>query len=121
MSADVRWSPQRGTTIGLNGTTVVEGTTTAGESGSILYSGRLSAEREIRADLTGEAVLGADWRDYSASSDRDLTLSAEAGLTWWLNRYVGLSASARTEKLTSSLPGREALTNSVFVGLKLQR
>lgn len=121
MAADIKWSPERGTTVGLNGTTTVEGTTTAGESGSILYSSRLSVEREIRADLTGEATLGADWRDYTGSNGHDLTLSAEAGLTWWLNRYVGISTRARTEKLTSNLPGRDATTNSVFVGLKLQR
>ena len=44
--------------VGLSGRRRVEGTTTAGESGSILYSGRLSIEREIRANLTGNAVVG---------------------------------------------------------------
>ncbi|UDL88490.1 outer membrane beta-barrel protein [Mesorhizobium sp. PAMC28654] len=121
INADVKWSPERGTIIGLTGQTVIEDSTTAGQSGDILYSGRLTGERQIRANLTGNAALGLDWRDYTGSDGHDLTLSAEAGLTWWLNRYVGLTSRARTEKLTSNLPGRNYTANSIFLGLKLQR
>jgi hypothetical protein len=121
VNADLRWSPERGTIVGLSGSTIVEGTTNPGESGSLLYSSRLSLERQIRDNLTGNAALGVDWRRYVGSDARDRTLSAEASLTWWLNRYAGLTTRARTEKLTSNLPGREATTNSIFVGLKLQR
>ncbi|TGV62059.1 hypothetical protein EN803_37915, partial [Mesorhizobium sp. M2D.F.Ca.ET.160.01.1.1] len=52
INADLKWSPERGTTIGLTGKTSVETTTNAGESGDILYSGRLTGERQIRANLT---------------------------------------------------------------------
>lgn len=120
VNADLRWSPERGTTIGLTGQTIVEGTTTANESGTILYSGRLTAEREIRANLTGNAALGVAWRDYIGSDGHDLTLSAEAGLTWWLNRYAGLTTRARTEKQTSNLEGRDYTAHSIFVGVTLQ-
>ncbi|RWP69267.1 outer membrane beta-barrel protein [Mesorhizobium sp.] len=120
VNADLRWSPERGTTIGLTGQTTVEGTTTPDESGDILYSGRLTGEREIRANLTGNAALGVDWRDYIGSDGHDLTLSAEAGLTWWLNRYAGLTTRARTEKQTSNLEGRDYTAHSIFVGVTLQ-
>lgn len=121
IDANVRWSPERGTIVGLTGTTTVEGTTTANESGSVLYSGRLSAERQIRANLTGTALLGLDWRDYRGYYGHDLIFSAEAGLTWWLNRYAGITTRARHESLSSNLPGRDAKTNSVYVGLTLRR
>ncbi len=121
IDADVRWSPQRGTTIGLRGTTELEGSTTAGESGSVLYSGRLSAERQIRANLTGTAALGLDWRDYSGSDGHDLIFSAEAGLTWWFNRYAGLTTRIRHETLSSNLPGRDYRTNSAYLGLTVRR
>ncbi|RWM88383.1 MAG: hypothetical protein EOR84_28260 [Mesorhizobium sp.] len=120
VNADLRWSPQRGTTIGLTGQTIVEGTTTANESGTILYSGRLTGEREIRANLTGNAALGVDWRDYIGSDGHDLVLSAEASLTWWLNRYAGLTTRARTEKQISNLEGRDYTAHSIFVGVTLQ-
>jgi hypothetical protein len=121
VNADLKWSPQRGTTIGLTGKTTVETTTTAGESGDILYSGRLTGERLIRANLTANAALGLDWRDYVGIDGHDRILSAEAGLTWWLNRYAGLTSRVRTEKLTSNLPGRDYTANSIYLGLKVQR
>lgn len=121
INADLKWSPERGTMIGLTGKTTVEGTTTAGQSGDILYSGRLTGERRIRANLTGNAALGLDWRDYIGIDGHDMTLSAEAGLTWWLNRYAGLTSRVRTEKLTSNLPGRDYTANSIYLGLKVQR
>ncbi|MBN9550137.1 MAG: outer membrane beta-barrel protein [Alphaproteobacteria bacterium] len=121
INADLKWSPERGTTIGLTGKTEVETTTTAGESGDILYSGRLTGERQIRANLTANSALGLDWRDYTGSDGHDLILSAEAGLTWWLNRYAGITTRVRTEKLTSNLLGRDYTANSVYLGLKVQR
>ncbi|MDP3897442.1 MAG: outer membrane beta-barrel protein [Mesorhizobium sp.] len=120
-NAELNWSPERGTTVGLNASTTVEGSTTAGESGSLLYSGNLTLAREIRANLTLNTSVGAAFRDYAGSSDNDLTFNAEAGLTWWLNRYAGLTGRYRYEQLTSSLPNRDTTTNSVYLGLKLQR
>lgn len=121
LAADLRWSPIRGTIVSLTGTTVVEGSTTPGQSGSVLYSGRLAVERQMRANLTGFAAVGTGWRDYAGSDDRELTLTAEAGLTWWLNRYAGLTGRLRHESLDSTLAGRDSRTNSVFVGLRVQR
>ncbi|TIW19279.1 MAG: hypothetical protein E5V65_10855, partial [Mesorhizobium sp.] len=121
VNADLKWSPERGTIIGLTGRTTIESTTTAGESGDVLYSGRLTGERQVRANLTANSALGLDWRDYTGSDGHDLILSAEAGLTWWLNRYAGLTTRVRTEKLTSNLTGRDYVANSVYLGLKVQR
>lgn len=120
-SADLSWSPQRGTTVGFNASTEVEGTTTAGESGSILYSGTISLQRELRANLSLDASLGASWRDYASTADRDLTLRGQTSLTWWLNRYAGLTGRYSYEQLTSTLPGRDTTVHNVFLGVKLQR
>ncbi|RRI07980.1 hypothetical protein EH240_01000 [Mesorhizobium tamadayense] len=121
VNADLKWSPERGTIVGLTARTTIESTTTANESGDVLYSGRLTGERQVRANLTANSALGLDWRDYTGSEGHDLILSAEAGLTWWLNRYAGLTTRVRTEKLTSNLAGRDYVANSVYLGLKVQR
>jgi hypothetical protein len=118
--ANVEWSPVRGTIVSLTGSTEVEGSTTPSESGSILYSSALGVSRELRANLTGTATLGADWRRY-AGGDRDFTWSAETSLTWWLNRYAGLKARARHEETSSTLPGRTSQQTSVYLGLTLRR
>jgi hypothetical protein len=121
VEADLKWSPQRGTDVTLTSSTVLEGTTTAGESGSVLYSGGIGIEREIRANLTGNANFGAGYRNYAESDGYDLILNAEASLTWWLNRYAGVVTRVRHETVSSNLPDRDAETNSIFLGLKLQR
>lgn len=121
LQADVLWSPLRGTNVRLTGSTILEGTTTPGESGSVLYSSALSIERQMRANLTGNLTFGAAWRDYSGSDGEDTILNAEASLTWWLNRYAGLTGRLRHETVSSTLSDRNTETNSVFLGLKLQR
>jgi hypothetical protein len=121
LAANIFWSPERDTMINLAAATFVEGTTTPDESGSILHTARLSAERRIRANLTGNAALGAQYRDYIGVNGHDLTLSAEIGATWWLNRYAGLVGRLRHEQQRSSLPGRDYDADSVFLGLWIQR
>ncbi len=121
VSAAVDWSPERGTTVRLTGETIVEGTTTPGESGSIQYSGLVEARRQVRANLIAEAGLGAAWRDYSDSSDHDLQWLARIGSTWWMNRYAGLEGRLEHERFTSTQPGRDYEVSSVYLGLKLQR
>lgn len=121
VNANLKWSPLRGTNVTLNGATEVETGTTANESGSILYTGRLGVDHRLLRNLTGNLNFGAEWRDYAGSGDHDLTLSAEAGLTWWLNRYAGVTTRVRHETTTSSLAGRDSRENSVFLGLKVQR
>jgi len=117
----VDWSPRRGTTVSLNGTTEIEGTTTAGESGSVLYASTLSVSRELRANLTGLASLGLAWRRYAGSDERDLTWNAQTSLTWWLNRYAGVTGRLSYEKLDSTLAGRDSNSTSIFLGMTLQR
>jgi hypothetical protein len=121
IAAALAWSPERGTTVRLTAETTVEGATTAGESGSILQSLRLSTERQIRADLTGNAALGYGYRNYSGSDGRDNIFDAEVGATWWLNRYAGLTGRLRYERLDSNIDFRSYDATSVFAGLKLQR
>lgn len=115
------WSPVRGTTVELNGSTEVEGTTAAGESGSLLYAGSLAVIRDLRSDLTGRAALGVQLRDYANSSGRDTTTWGEASLTWWMNRYAGITGRARHEIQRSNLPNRDYDATSVYLGMTFQR
>lgn len=121
LNSTLNWSPLRGTTIAFAGSTGIEGTTTAGSSGSVLYSGSVTATRELRANLTANAALGLAFRDYASTADTDTTLSAQAGFTWWLNRHAGLSGRVRHETVRSTQAARSTQANSVFLGLKFQR
>lgn len=121
VAADFRWSPVRGTIVGLNGRTILEDTTTPGQSGSVLYTSGVTLERQMRANLTGNAALGLSYRDYKGTGDHDLIYSAQVGATWWLSRYLGLTSYVRHERLTSNIENRDSKTNSVYLGLTVQR
>ncbi len=121
LAASLSWSPLRGTTVSLESSTTVEGTTTVGESGSLLHLASLSVERQMRANLTGTASVGAFYRDYTGSNGHDFDWDAELSMTYWFNRYFGLVGRLRHEQLASNLPGRDYKTESVFLGVKLQR
>ncbi|MFC5386156.1 outer membrane beta-barrel protein [Aquamicrobium segne] len=121
IDANIRWSPQRGTDLGLRGSTSFEGATAPGESGSVLYTLQLNGQRQIRANLIADALLGFEWRNYSGSNERDLIYTAQAGLTWWMNRYAGLTMRARHETLNSNIAGRDTRTNSLFLGITGRR
>src|SRR5690606_25057244 len=120
VSANLAWSPMRGTIVNLNGSTTVETTTSVGQSGSLLYSGSLGVTREIRANLTGRALVGLDLRDYSGGG-RDLVMRGETSLTWWMNRYAGITGRARHEIQRSTQTGRDYDATSIYLGMTLQR
>ncbi len=115
------WSPMRGTILRLTGATTVEGSTTAADSGSVLYATRLELRREVRHDLTLGALGGISFRDYVNSADTETTLAAELNATWWMNRFAGIDGRVRHERFDSTLPNRDYDESSVYLGLKLQR
>lgn len=115
------WSPVRGTNVELSGSTEVEGATAPGDTGSLLYSGSIAVSRDLRADLTGRALVGIDWRDYPGSGGRDLIYRGEASLTWWMNRNLGVTGRARHEAQHSTLSDRDYDATSVYLGMTLQR
>ncbi|WP_127521980.1 outer membrane beta-barrel protein [Mesorhizobium sp. Z1-4] len=121
VDAQINWSPMRGTIVALNAGTEVEGSTNPASSGSVLYDASVSLTRQMRANLTGTATLGAGWRRYAASADRDLTLNGELSLTWWLNRFAGVTGRASHERVSSNVAGRGSQTSTVFLGLTLRR
>lgn len=117
----VSWSPMRGTTLRLTGGTSVEGSTTAADSGSVLYTSSLELLREARPNLTLGLLGGLSFRDYVNSTDTETTLSAQASATWWLNRFAGINGRLRHERFDSTRPNRDYDESSVYLGLKLQR
>lgn len=121
LQGNIDWSPVRGTTVTLAGSTTVEGSTAPGETGTLLYAGSLTLARELRSNLTGQTTFGIDYRRYPGSPDHDITLRGEASLTWWLNRYAGLVGRVRHERFTSSQPNRNNNETSVYLGLRAQR
>jgi hypothetical protein len=75
----------------------------------------------MRANLTSSASAGIAYRNYQPDGDHDTIFSGEIAATWWLNRYLGMTARARHENVNSTLPDRDTTTNSIYLGFKAQR
>jgi hypothetical protein len=56
-----------------------------------------------------------------ASSDRDFALNGELSLTWWLNRYAGITGRASHERVSSNVTSRASQTTTVYLGVTLRR
>ncbi|NRC56103.1 outer membrane beta-barrel protein [Mesorhizobium sediminum] len=121
LAANLAWSPVRGTTVALDASTEVEGSTIAGKTGSLYHSASLSVSRELRQNLTGSVLAGIGWRDYFGHDESDLVLRGEASLTWWLNRYAGITGRASHEIQRGTLPDRDYDETRVYLGMTFQR
>ncbi len=121
LDSTVNWSPARGTLVSLDVGTEIEGTTTPGSSGSLLYNADISFSREIMANVIAEGRLGAAYRDFSGSDSHEYIMRAEAGGTWWMNRHLGLTARASYERTWASGAARDTDTATFFAGIRAQR
>ncbi|WP_374831919.1 outer membrane beta-barrel protein [Paenochrobactrum pullorum] len=120
-NALVNWSPQRGTDVALNARTLVEGATAANVSGSLLYLANLEVKHQVRSNLMLTAGLDTRIRDNKDNTGFDYTYGAQIGATYSINRLVALNARLRHEQMRSDLASREYKSNSIYVGIKLQR
>ncbi|MGH6762421.1 MAG: outer membrane beta-barrel protein [Phyllobacterium sp.] len=121
VDAALDWSPVRGTDVRLDASTNVEGATAPGDSGSILYLANIGVTRQIRSDLSVNAAIGGSVRDNRDGTGTDLGFRAEAGATYWFNRFVGLNGSVRHELVKSDVASREYDASSVYLGMTLRR
>lgn len=119
--ASVNWSPRRLTTVALNVSTTTEGSTTPGQSGSILYSADTTATRQLRADLSASATLGGYYRDYTGSGAHDLSYLVGVGFTYWLNPNLGLIGTLQRQQVYSTDPARDFAADSAYLGVRVQR
>lgn len=121
LKGTVNWSPQRGTNVAFALGTTVEGATSATSSGSVLYTSSATLTRAIRPNLEANFAFGAGWRDYAASTPSETILSAEAGGTYFFNRYVGINGRLRHERILTSDATRKQSTSSIYLGVTLRR
>ncbi len=120
-NANLVWSPERETQVTFTAATSLSGSTTAGESGSSVQDIGVEVERHIRERLTGHADAGLQIETFDATGDRDFTWTAGAGLKYWINRFMGVTADVGYERLDSSDPASSYEAATVMVGVSLQR
>ena len=122
LDGNATWSIQRGTdaTFGLK--TTIDPSTQAGVSGSVTYAANASVSHMLMDNLTARLKGAAAYRDYpdlSTIGDENI-LSAGAGLSWGINRYLDLTGDINYETTTTKTNNNTNVLTA-GVGLKLKR
>jgi hypothetical protein len=120
VAGTIAWSPLRGTVVEYTSTTTIDAATGPGDAGALVYANDITLSHRLRHNLTASALFGLDWRDY-VDGGSEQTWTAEAELTWWLNRQTGITGRLGHETLKSSIAGRGYSLNSAFLGMTLRR
>ncbi len=121
LDGSLSWSPLRLTTITATTTTTLVGSSNVDDNGSILYAGSLGISRQVRPQLSVDANLTAALQDYDTSGRRDVTLGANAGYTYWFNRFVAATGRVSYQTVDSSEAGSSYDVGTVMFGLRFQR
>ena len=121
LDAAMNWSPQRGTDVQFGLRTYLGSSPDIGGNSSILYLANINVTRMIRSDLSLNARLDASVRDNRDGSGTDYGMGAEAGATYWFNRFFGVDGKLRHEFIKSDVASRDYQSNSVYLGVKLRR
>jgi hypothetical protein len=117
----INWSPERGTNVALALGTEVQGARSSTSSTSVLYSSSATITRRMRANLDASASLSASLRDFQGSQASQNTFIAEAGATWWFNRFTGIKGSVQHSATLSSDAASKRSATGVYVGVVLRR
>jgi len=120
VDASLDWSPRRGTDVNLQLATSTEPSGEAGDSGALLYLADLGVTHRLRANWTAEAGFTAEYR-HDRSSPDETTLGAELALTYWFNRFAGMTTRIGHEQVLSADPAERSKTTTAYLGLRLQR
>ena len=120
VDASLNWSPRRGTDVDLQLSTSTEPSGISGNSGALLYLADLGVTHQLRANLTAEAGFTAEYRHDQSGTD-ETTLGAELALTYWFNRFAGMTTRIGHEQVLSPDPAGRTKTTTAYLGLRLQR
>lgn len=120
LDANLVWSPQRGTELTATARTRFEPEST-GRSTVVAYEGSLGLRHawNNRTELTAAAV--AEHSDSTLPGEDETLLTGEAGFTYWLNRGFALTGAYSHSELYSEDGADEYGSDTIRLGVKLQR
>lgn len=121
IDGSLNWSPVRLTTVTATAATTLSGSSNVDDNGSIIYSSSLGISRQVRPRLTIDGNFTASLQDYDTSGRRDVTLGANAGYTYWFNRFVAATGRLSYQTVNSTEAGNSYDVGTVLFGVRLQR
>lgn len=117
LNGSLNWSPERGSLVGLTLATETNNSIIAGESGSLIYSGRIDYARQINHRLSMDAYAGVQ---VETNDDQNTTLEIGIGTQYWVNRFTALTADVDYSSFSSGAANSGFDEVSARLGVRLQ-
>ena len=121
LNASINWSPERLTTIAASLSTTLFQSSVADENGSVIYSGSVTATRDIRPNLSVNARFLASFTEADIGDREDTFLQYEVGGEWRLNRRLALTGRVSFEQAISSDDDSSFDEAAARIGLRIQK
>jgi hypothetical protein len=121
LTGRVTWRPSELTTVNLTLGTHLEETAAAGLSGSRVHDARLGMSHDLREYLTLLGSVGVEYENFQGSDETDLTLRANTGVLWRMNRWLAWTLDYDFIYNDSSLPDSDYYENRITAGIEVRR
>ncbi len=119
--ANLVWSPQRLTTVTFNGTTTFDVFPSVVTPGDTTYNFTVLGARQIKENLEATAGAGVLLQVDGGGGGTDVTYLANAGIAYSFNRNVAMTLDYNFAREFSSGGFGDFTSNSVALGLRLER
>ncbi|MEP3232586.1 MAG: outer membrane beta-barrel protein [Hyphomicrobiales bacterium] len=119
--ANLVWSPQRLSTITFNAATAFDAFPSVATPGDTTYNFTVLGTRQVKENLEASVGGGVLVQVDGGPGGTDVTYSANAGVAYSLNRNVALTADYTFAREFSADGLGDFTSNSIAVGLRLER
>ena len=120
VSGLLTWTPNVLTTVRGTLTTRLDAATTGGQSGSLAYDGIVDVTYDWRDNVALTGLFGVAFQDFD-SDRRDLTLRAEAGILYRLNRALAVQGRLAYLNTNSTDATADFDVTTATIGLRIQK
>ncbi|MEM0900409.1 MAG: outer membrane beta-barrel protein [Pseudomonadota bacterium] len=121
VGADLNWTPREGTDVALQVGTTTAPSSATGVSGARIYTLDASINQQIRYNMEGSLGFSYSHENPEGPDFSLDTFGVDAGVTYWFNRYMGLTGSYGFEAVASADETEAQTSHRGFLGLRFQR
>lgn len=118
LNGQLNWSPERDTQVNLTLGTQTNTSIQLDDNGSLIYTGRIDADRQITDRLSVNAFADAQ---IETNIDNNRTFQVGVGAQYWVNRFMAITTQIDHQEFTTDAPNSGFDATNGQLGIRLQR
>ena len=115
------WSPTALVSVTTNLATSFDPATDPASSGAVVYDAAVDLAYAYRRNLTFDWTAGLHSEQFQGTGETDLTYRLGLGAVWKINRNLQLASGYVHEWLDSNVAGRDYVSDTLSVDLRVQQ